>query len=333
MGCMLLKKVCTLVVGLLALPGMGIAQSALELFERVDPSSELALLANDPDRFEKNGIASLRRLARGSEAITPEIIEQNRIVRVEWRIADRLQFVSTLDLNEDGQVDFEEGELAAEYRPHLASRHQKLLQVIDTNSDELLSRDEILTYATNYANAYPELPRETGEYLLRFDLDGDQTVNAAEIQSYVQTVRTLLESQPGQEEVCILPSQDIVPSYKLYVINNSDQFDENGQPVVVVSKENGAPARPLLFLSKIPVVIKFEGDPSLATTLIVTDDVIDVVGLPAEKVIRVPKSPCTTYSGEDRLSHTAYLNRGRITHALGHMKNNRYKDVQSIIYW
>ena len=241
--------------------------------------------------------------------------------------------VATLDLDGDGQVTLTEGKEAAALKPHLEKRHHKYLEVIDANADGLLSHPEILAYVTAYAETYPELDRESGADLLRFDLDGDHNVSTTEIQTYVGTVKTLLENQPGREPVCVLPPRDLVPSYILFVINGAEDRDENGRPVVVVSKEIGEPATPGLVLSRDPVVVKFEGDVSLATTLIVTEDVLEVVGLPAEKVIRVSKSPCTTYSGEDWLSHKAYLNRGRIIHALGIMQNGSFLDAPSLIYW
>ena len=265
--------------------------------------------------------------------MSPETIELNRERRVAWRISDRLRLIGTLDLNDDGEVTFEEGQAAASNKAHLGSRHRKFLEIIDTNSDSLLAQDEILAYAKNYAETYPELATETGADMARFDLDGDQSVSSSEIQSYVRRVRTLLENQPGEEPVCELPPKSLVPTYTLIVINETEQRDERGRPVVVLSKQRGSPATPALIVSRGPLILKFEGDATLASTLIVTEDIIDVVGLPTEKVLRVSKSPCTTYSGEDWLSHAAYLNRGRIVNILGVMTNSIYVNAEASIRW
>ena len=328
-----MTKIRLLLAFLIFAPTVGIAQSAFELFERIEPSSELALLANDPERFEETRRAALKRLARGADVLTSEMIEEIKRERTAKRADRQRRVVATLDLDGDGQVTFEEGEKAAELKPHLGDRHRNFLKIIDANSDSLLSREEIDAYVTTYAETYPELGRESGANLLRFDLDGDGDVTTAEIQSYVESIRTILENQPGAEPVCILPTREEVPDYILFVINGAEERDENGRPVVVFSKEIGSRATPGLVLSREPVVLKFEGDESLATTLIVTEDVLDVVGLPAEKVLRVPKSPCTTYSGEDMLSHEAFLNRGRIIHVLGNMTNSAYADAPTLIYW
>ncbi len=315
------------------LPGAGFAQTAFELFQRIDPSPELALLADDPEQFETQKLAALRDLAGGSDVLTVDRIAANKERRNAARIADRLRLVGTLDLDGDGEVTLEEGDEAATLKPHLAGRHRRFLRAIDENFDGLLSHDEILEYATRYAEDYPELPRESGETLLRFDLDGDQTVSPAEIRDYVRRVRAILENQPGADPVCILPPRSQVSSYKIIAITGSEARDEQGRPVVVLSKETGAPAKPLVILSRDPIVLTFEGDVSLASFLVVTSDVLEVVGLPADTVIRVPRTPCTTYFGEDRLSHLAVLNRGRMRQAMGTNRNVSYPGVTSFVYW
>ena len=322
-----------MIVALFFQPTESTAQTALELFERVDVSPELAMLANNPDRFEETRIAALKRLARGAGVLSPDRIERNRSESIKRRIASQIRLVATLDIDGDGQVTLDEGKAASEEAEHLGKRHTKFLEVIDKDSDGLLSRTEILTYATEYAETYPELATESGADFLRFDMNGDGTVSVTDIQDYVRTIRTLLENQPGAEPVCVLPPRELFQSYTLFAINGAKERDEDGRPVVVFSKERGAPATPGLVLSRDPVVLRFEGDASLATTLIVTEDVLEVVGLPSEKVIRVPKSPCTTYSGEARSSHLAYLNRGRIVHALGPMWSSAYLEDASHVFW
>ena len=316
----------------LLVPAAAIAQSARDLFDRIEPSSELALLVENPDLFARTALDKFRRLARSSNVWTREMAAQKRAQRIDWRIADRLRLVGIFDLDGDGDVEPEEGENFIERDPRRKGLLRVLLRDVDTDGDRRMTKTEIDAYARQYANNYRELWRESGLDLLRYDLNGDNSVTPEEIASFVHKIRSLLLNQPGEDPVCTLPQIPAEVEFQLLMVETGATAADGLPPQVVLSADFGSVGNVVVAVSRDPVVWRFEGNPALIERLIVTEDALAVHGLPEEKITRVPVTPCTSYDGGGRLSPDAYLNRGRIFAVTGRTSRHlRYLGSPSIV--
>jgi hypothetical protein len=102
----------------------------------------------------------------------------------------------------------------------------------------------------------------------------------------------------------------------------------DGVPEVELAEWKLRDTRYVLVYSQDPTVWNYTGDPEKLTLLIVAGEYLDIIGVPSEKVIHVPRSECTTFNMREQKSAMYYLFEAQVHHASGQV-DSRFRVVET----
>ncbi|MEM7222677.1 MAG: EF-hand domain-containing protein [Pseudomonadota bacterium] len=280
------------------------------------PTAILRSLHQDPSGFQTQAVRRLFALSPEGVA-TPERVESANKVRFAQQRAQHLRRFFAHDLDGDGQVTKEELEtifLVGDTN----RRAETTLFRLEADKDQ----NGIVTYAEAVRHIDGILEQNTGRSrhdwdLMVFDMNGDKTVDVAEVSAAIEELTKLVDGDPSlmrskshskRTEACVVPQPSeaakvvVLTGYEGDAVSTvavSGQGRETSVATVIIEEGN----EPLwIFATALDSVIwnmtgatdrieRFVAQPQTGRTA----PAVGVVGLEKGKVSFVPTSACMRY--------------------------------------